>query len=71
LALDPNAKIALGDPVPEITRKHFDWAWNHARRSVTTGDLQKFEEFRKKFDPVFASQVSTSNTRKLNWPGAG
>jgi len=31
------------DPVPEITRKHFEEALKSARRSVTSMDLEKFE----------------------------
>ena len=30
------------DPVPEITRKHFEEALRNARRSVTATDLEKF-----------------------------
>ena len=45
------------DPVPVIARSHFEEAFAAARRSVTTHDLYKFEEFRKKFDPVYAKKV--------------
>jgi len=44
------------DPVPVITRRHFEEAFAAARRSVNTHDLHKFEEFRKKFDPVYAKK---------------
>ena len=44
----------VDDPVPEITRAHFEEAFAAARRSVTGHDLIRFEEFRKKFDPVYA-----------------
>ena len=44
------------DPVPMITRAHFEEAMANARRSVTVHDLYKFEEFRKKFDPVYAKR---------------
>jgi len=33
------------DPVPEITRKHFAIAMKSARRSVSDGDLRKYEMF--------------------------
>jgi transitional endoplasmic reticulum ATPase len=36
------------DPVPVITRTHFEEALANARKSVTVHDLYKFEEFRKK-----------------------
>jgi len=45
------------DPVPVIGRHHFEEAFASARRSVTIHDLHKFEEFRKKFDPVYAKKV--------------
>lgn len=31
------------DPVPTITRKHFEEAWKTARTSISTNDLYKFE----------------------------
>ena len=46
----------VADPVPVIGRQHFEEAFHAARRSVTTHDLYKFEEFRKKFDPVYAAK---------------
>jgi len=36
------------DPVPVISRVHFEEAFHAARRSVSLHDLHKFEEFRKK-----------------------
>lgn len=45
----------MNDPVPEITRKHFEEALRNARKSVTAIDLQKFEEFKRKFDPSYGS----------------
>lgn len=68
-----NALIAKGgkaqnfDPVPEITRKHFEEALRGARRSVTQMDLEKFEQFRRKFDPSFVSKTSTGGTQ-IKWP---
>ncbi len=44
----------MEDPVPVITRKHFEEALASARVSVKKDDLDRFEEFRKKFDPVYA-----------------
>ena len=46
----------MEDPVPQITRRHFEEAFAAARRSVSVHDLHKFEEFRKKFDPVYAKK---------------
>uniref|UniRef100_A0A1I7UR41 vesicle-fusing ATPase n=1 Tax=Caenorhabditis tropicalis TaxID=1561998 RepID=A0A1I7UR41_9PELO len=35
----------LADPVPEITRAHFEEAMKFARRSVTDNDIRKYEMF--------------------------
>lgn len=36
---------AESDPVPEITRRHFEEAMRFARRSVTDNDIRKYEMF--------------------------
>lgn len=33
------------DPVPEITRLHFEEAMKYARRSVSDNDIRKYEMF--------------------------
>jgi len=33
------------DPVPEITKKHFEEAMGYARRSVSDKDIQRYEMF--------------------------
>lgn len=62
----------VDDPVPEIGRHHFEEAFASARRSVTTHDLYKFEEFRKKFDPVYAAKAGAANGDaneiRIEWP---
>merc|ERR1711865_684075 len=45
--------MEMEDPVPVITRAHFEEAMANARRSVTEYDLNKFEQFRTKFDPAY------------------
>lgn len=63
------------DPVPELSRKHFEEALRHARKSVTNmviiifyfKDLNKFEEFRKKFDPSF-NKGGSGKAFNLPWP---
>lgn len=47
------AFIIPNDPVPYITRQHFEESLRNARRSVSQTDLDRFEQFRKKFDPNF------------------
>jgi transitional endoplasmic reticulum ATPase len=42
-----------------------------ARKSVTATDLDKFEQFKRKFDPSFVSKGNNSQGGpKINWPGA-
>lgn len=61
----------VADPVPVIGRQHFEEAFHAARRSVTTHDLYKFDEFRKKFDPVYAKKQggqAANEVPKIAWP---
>jgi len=60
----------VADPVPVITRAHFEEAFSQAKRSVDPNTLLKFEEFRKKFDPVYAAKQggSVDARPKINWP---
>ena len=58
------------DPVPEITRKHFEEALKTARKSVTATDLDKFEQFKRKFDPSFVSKNNSQGGPRINWPGS-
>jgi transitional endoplasmic reticulum ATPase len=69
-ALNPGQEIKMADPVPEIGRKHFEEALKYARKSVTNVDLEKYEQFRRKFDPVYATKSTGSQGFKVNWPGA-
>ncbi|CAH8658706.1 unnamed protein product [Heterobilharzia americana] len=41
----PNAMEDDSDPVPEITRHHFEEAMRFARRSVTENDVRRYEMF--------------------------
>jgi transitional endoplasmic reticulum ATPase len=49
--------MEMEDPVPVITRVHFEEAMANARRSVTEYDLNKFEQFRTKFDPAYSAKM--------------
>jgi len=40
---DNDQAMEMDDPVPVITRAHFEEAMSNARRSVTEYDLNKFE----------------------------
>jgi len=55
------------DPVPEICRKHFEEALRHARRSVTKTDLDKYEHFKRKFDPSYAASQTGQTQSGIDW----
>merc|ERR1712118_12450 len=67
-------ELAAGDDnnmdteTAEIARKHFEEAFAGARRSVGITDLAKYDQFRKKFDPVYMNQQSGDSGFAINWP---
>ena len=65
---DGDQQMEGEDPVPVLTRKHFEEALSAARKSVTLYDLDKFEQFRKKYDPGYADKVAGTTSVKINWP---
>lgn len=70
--LDPNFGANLpADPVPELTRKHFEEALKFARKSVDATQLDKFEQFRRKFDPAYAVAQTGGSSLNINWPSGG
>jgi transitional endoplasmic reticulum ATPase len=66
--MNGNDDVEMEDPVPVITRAHFEEALANARRSVTEYDLNKFEQFRTKFDPAYAAKVGAKQRAVINWP---
>merc|ERR1711879_1053720 len=58
---DADMNEEMEDPVPVITRRHFEEAFAAARRSVNTHDLHKFEEFAKK-------SAGQEQRVRINWP---
>merc|ERR1719384_1792747 len=65
LNVGDNAMDAEGQT--EIGRKHFEEAFAGARRSVASNDLAKYDQFRKKFDPVYKNQTGGDGVY-INWP---
>merc|ERR1712039_128301 len=51
----------------EITRKHFEEAFAGARRSVANNDLAKYDQFRKKFDPLYKAGTGDGGFT-MQWP---
>lgn len=65
--------VAEDDPVPEITKAHFEEAMLYARRSVTDNDIRKYEMFSQTLQqsrgfgtnfrfPSTTGQPATNNT---------
>merc|ERR1712157_665752 len=52
----------------EISRKHFEEAFAGARRSVASNDLAKFDQFRKKFDPIYMNATGGDGSLNIQWP---
>merc|ERR1711953_842807 len=50
----------------EIGRKHFEEAFAGARRSVANNDLAKFDQFRRKFDPLY--KQGGGEGMQMQWP---
>jgi transitional endoplasmic reticulum ATPase len=63
---DPNAMEE--DAQPEITRKHFEEAFMLARRSVNAAELNKYDHFRRSFDPVYRNEQNAGGGDVINWP---
>merc|ERR1739838_872695 len=59
---------AMDEGSSEIGRKHFEEAFGGARRSVAATDLAKYDQFRKKFDPVYKNQTGGDGAPLINWP---
>ena len=67
--LDPNFGANLpSDPVPELTRRHFEEALKYARKSVDAAQLSKYDDFRRKFDPAYAASQNGGSGININWP---
>jgi transitional endoplasmic reticulum ATPase len=60
--------MEIDDPVPTLTRKHFEEALSNARKSVKTYDLERFEQFRKNFDPAYAARAAGQAVKTIDWP---
>jgi len=51
----------------EISRKHFEEGFAGARRSVDATQLAKYDQFRKKFDPMYKAATG-DGAPVINWP---
>jgi transitional endoplasmic reticulum ATPase len=57
----------MEDPVPKLTRQHFETGMLKSRKSVTEVDLNRYDDFKRKFDPLYV-QNSNDGKPKINWP---
>jgi len=69
---DGDADMGADDTnIYEITRRHFEEAFAGARRSVSLTDLNKYDNFRIKFDPIYKQSQGGANggeTISITWP---
>merc|ERR1712110_1348226 len=71
MELDPTLADNLQrDPVPELTRKHFEEALRSATKNVDVALLERYEQFRRKFDPEYAKGSGGAGGFQVNWPGS-
>ncbi|KTW27984.1 cell division control protein 48 [Pneumocystis carinii B80] len=66
--------IEMDDPVPEITRAHFEESMKYSRRSVLDSDLRRYEMFANQFNQnrgfsTFKFEDSINNNRAENSSG--
>ena len=59
------------DPVPMITKRHFEFGLAHCVKSVHDVDLQRYEDFKAKYDPNFSFDKKGKQGNKIQWPGEG
>jgi transitional endoplasmic reticulum ATPase len=56
------------DPVPMLTKRHFEYGMAHCVKSVHDIDLQRYEDFKAKYDPNFSFEKGGKKANHLNWP---
>jgi len=57
----------MDDPVPMLTKRHFEIGMLKSRKSVTEVDLSKYDDFKRKFDPTFVVN-NPGGGAKIAWP---
>ena len=73
MELDPSlADTVQKDPVPELTRKHFEESLRSATKNVDPALLERYEQFRRKYDPEYLKNSGNgAGGVRINWPTAG
>mmetsp|Transcript_259 Transcript_259/g.274 ORF Transcript_259/g.274 Transcript_259/m.274 type:complete len:83 (+) Transcript_259:2185-2433(+) len=61
----------IPDPVPAITRTHFEEAVRHSRRSVSDQDLLKYGAFAQKLQQARSNLNGGSGIASFRFPDSG
>ena len=66
----PGQDIGMNDdPVPMLMRRHFEYGLTHCVKSVHDVDLQRYEDFKAKYDPNFSfDKKGGVGSNKIQWP---
>lgn len=64
-ALNPDMVGQSVDPVPELQRKHFEEALQCAKKTSNPQLMQRYEEFRRKYDPEYQNNEGGV---QFSWP---
>lgn len=59
----------MEDPVPVLTRRHFEIGMSMSRPSVSETDLSRYDDFKRKYDPTFVvkGQGGQNQATYINW----
>jgi transitional endoplasmic reticulum ATPase len=61
--------IMNDDPVPMLLKRHFEYGLTHCVKSVHDVDLQRYEDFKAKYDPNFSfDKKGGAGANKIQWP---
>jgi transitional endoplasmic reticulum ATPase len=66
----PNGDIEMieEDVVPMLTRRHFEYALANSKKTVSELDLSRYDDFKRKFDPLYASTFASGEVSSVAWP---
>ncbi len=57
------------DPVPMLMKRHFEYGLTHYVKSVHDVDLQRYEDFKAKYEPNFSfDKKGGVGANKTQWP---
>jgi len=69
----PNEDVKMfeEDAVPMLTKRHFEFALKNSKKTVDQVELARYDDFKRKFDPNYATSVAGGGMsyKNINWPG--